>query len=91
MEMTSKGEPLYDPRSFPPIAVAVDIVLFVIRGGTLFVLLVRRGEHPFRGEWALPGGFVQPTDENLDRAAERPPCQPRPAPRRPAPLHPHPP
>ncbi|MEA2825914.1 MAG: 8-oxo-dGTP diphosphatase [Actinomycetota bacterium] len=60
----------YDPSSFPPVAVAVDVVLLTIRQGRLSVLLVRRGTHPHRGRWALPGGFVAP-DEDLDEAARR--------------------
>ena len=38
--------------------------------GTLHVLLVRRGEAPFEGMWAIPGGFKRPT-ETLDEAAKR--------------------
>ena len=38
--------------------------------GTLHVLLVRRGEAPFEGMWAIPGGFKRPT-ETLDEAARR--------------------
>jgi 8-oxo-dGTP diphosphatase len=34
------------------------------------VLLVRRGEAPFQGMWAIPGGFKRPT-ETLDAAAQR--------------------
>ena len=60
----------YDPRAFPPVAVAVDIVLLTVRHGRLSVLLVRRGTHPFHGRWALPGGFVTAT-EDLDAAAAR--------------------
>ena len=69
--MSSGGIPGYDPRSFPPVAVTVDVVLFAIRGGALQVLLIERGADPFRGSWALPGGFVQPGDRDLDGAAER--------------------
>jgi len=60
----------YDPRAFPPVAVTVDVVLFTIRLGRFSVLLVRRGQHPELGKWALPGGFVRP-HEQLDAAAAR--------------------
>lgn len=60
----------YDPRAFTPVAVTVDIVLLTVRQGRLHVLLVRRGAHPHRGQWALPGGFVTP-GEDLDAAATR--------------------
>jgi 8-oxo-dGTP diphosphatase len=59
----------YDPSAFPPIAVTVDVVALTIRDGRVHVLLVERGEHPFAGWRALPGGFVQ--DEPLDAAALR--------------------
>lgn len=51
-------------------AVSVDLVLLTIRRGRLVVLLVRRAIDPYRGSWALPGGFVLP-DEDLDVAATR--------------------
>ncbi len=60
----------YDPRAFPPVAVTADIVLLTVRQGRLSVLLVHRADHPFRGQWALPGGFVTP-EEGLDAAASR--------------------
>jgi 8-oxo-dGTP diphosphatase len=60
----------YDPRAFPPVAVTVDIVILTVRQGRLSVLLVRRGVHPYRRKWALPGGFVA-THEDLDAAAAR--------------------
>ena len=50
----------YDPRAYDPVAVTVDVVALTIRDAQLQVLLVRRGEQPFRGSWALPGGFVRP-------------------------------
>lgn len=58
----------YDPAQFPPFAVTVDVVLLTVRHGALSVLLVERDTHPYRGQLALPGGFVRP-DEDLDHAA----------------------
>ena len=60
----------YDPSQFPPFAVTVDVVILTMSEGTLNVLLVRRGEAPFEGMWAIPGGFKRPT-ETLDEAAKR--------------------
>jgi len=69
---TSSGEPPanYDPSQFPAFAVTVDVVILTMSDGTLHVLLVRRGEAPFEGMWAIPGGFKRPT-ETLDEAAKR--------------------
>lgn len=55
---------------FPHPAVTVDVVIFTIRDRQLKVLLIRRAANPYRGNWALPGGFVQ-MDESLDAAARR--------------------
>jgi 8-oxo-dGTP diphosphatase len=60
----------YDPSQFPDFAVTVDVVILTMSEGTLHVLLVRRGEAPFQGMWAIPGGFKRPT-ETLDEAAKR--------------------
>ena len=51
-------------------AVTVDLVVLTVRDDRLAVLLVRRGSPPYRGRWALPGGFVH-EDEDLLDAAER--------------------
>ena len=62
----------YDPRSFDPVAVTVDVVTLTIRDGELDVLLVERGVPPFEGQWALPGGFVRSAAiQDLDDAAAR--------------------
>ncbi|MDN7123153.1 NUDIX hydrolase [Nocardioides sp. ChNu-153] len=55
---------------FPIFYVTVDVVLFAVREGRLEVLVVRRGEAPHEGRWALPGGFVG-DDEELLAAARR--------------------
>ena len=59
----------YDPAAYPSVAVTVDVVALTIRDGRLCVLLVERGQHPFAGRRALPGGFVRA--ETLDAAALR--------------------
>ncbi|MEX2322943.1 MAG: NUDIX domain-containing protein [Acidimicrobiia bacterium] len=60
----------YDPSQFPAFAVTVDVVILTMTEGELQVLLIRRGEEPFKGMWAIPGGFKRPT-ETLDEAAQR--------------------
>jgi len=50
--------------------VTVDIVIFTIQSDQLNVLLVKRGIPPFKGQFALPGGFVH-ENESLDDAAMR--------------------
>jgi 8-oxo-dGTP diphosphatase len=51
-------------------ALTVDCVIFGFDDGDLKVLLIERDLAPFKGKWALPGGFVQ-VDETLDDAARR--------------------
>lgn len=60
----------YDPSIFPAFAVTVNVVILTMSEGLLHVLLVCRGEAPFEGRWAIPGGFKRPT-ETLDEAAKR--------------------
>jgi 8-oxo-dGTP diphosphatase len=60
----------YDPAQFPAFAVTVDVVILTMSEGMLHVLLVCRGEAPFEGMWAIPGGFKRPS-ETLDDAARR--------------------
>ena len=63
----------YDPRDYDPVSVTVDVVALTIRDGGLHVLLVQRGQAPFAGMWALPGGFVRGVrdPEDLPDAAVR--------------------
>ncbi len=60
----------FDPAQVPRVAITTDIAVLTVRQGQLAVLLVQRAGHPFRGAWALPGGFVD-EDEGLDEAARR--------------------
>ncbi|HLN76746.1 MAG TPA: NUDIX domain-containing protein [Nocardioidaceae bacterium] len=55
---------------YPIFQVTVDIVVLTIRDDVLCALVVQRGNEPFKGRWALPGGFVEP-DEGLCDAARR--------------------
>ena len=55
---------------YPRPALTVDCVVFGLDAAALKVLLIQRGEPPFVGAWALPGGFVQ-MDETLEAAALR--------------------
>src|SRR6267142_4594456 len=55
---------------YPRAALTVDCVVFGFDEGELEVLLFERGLEPFKGRWALPGGFVR-VDETLDDAARR--------------------
>lgn len=51
-------------------SVTVDILLFTVHSGELNILLIKRDIEPFKGVWALPGGFVH-IDESLEDAARR--------------------
>jgi len=55
---------------YPRAALTVDCVVFGFDESELKVLLIERGLEPFKGKWALPGGFVR-VEETLDEAARR--------------------
>lgn len=60
----------YDISAYPQPSVTVDDVVMTVDDNDLRVLLVRRGGHPFLGQWALPGGFVS-MEESTDDAVVR--------------------
>ena len=51
-------------------AFTVDNVIFGFDEGDLKILLIKRGEEPYKDKWALPGYFVY-SNEDLDSAAKR--------------------
>ena len=60
----------FDPSKYKKPAVAADTALFSFDAQGLKILLVKRGGYPYKGCWALPGGFVE-IGEGLEEAAER--------------------
>lgn len=48
----------------------MDTLIFAAEDAQVKLLLIKRGNPPFEGKWALPGGFVD-KDESLDAAAAR--------------------
>ena len=66
----------YDASKYQKPSVAADIVIFStcnmenVDSGELKLLLVKRGKHPYKNAFALPGGFVG-IDETIEEAARR--------------------
>lgn len=55
---------------YPRPSVTTDCVIFGYNGKELNILLIERGIEPFKGKWALPGGFIQ-MDETAEEGALR--------------------
>ena len=71
----------YDSSKYEKPSVTVDVLIFTILNKKtdnyrklddkkLSLLLVKRGGHPFKGKWAIPGGFVN-MNESLEEGAKR--------------------
>ena len=70
----------YDITKYDRPSIATDIVLFTLDNsiknakkvnvGPLQILLIKRASNPFKGQWALPGGFYE-KGETLEEAAAR--------------------
>ena len=71
----------YDASKFERPSVTVDMLIFTVTDEekknyrklpekVLRLLMIKRGDHPYIGQWALPGGFVN-IDESMDEAAQR--------------------
>lgn len=55
---------------YPRPALTTDCVIFGFNGQQLHVLLIERGQAPFKGDWALPGGFLK-ENETVEECAKR--------------------
>ena len=71
----------YNASQYERPSLTVDMLIFTVMNKeqenyrrlpekSLQLLMIKRGEHPFIGQWALPGGFVS-TNESIDEAARR--------------------
>ena len=54
--------------SYPHPAVTTDTVVFGFDGIKLNVLLIQRGNEPYKGSWAFPGGFLNIDEDAPDGA-----------------------
>lgn len=64
------GAATEEKKEWPKPSLTADVVVVAEDGGARRVLFIRRGGEPFAGSWALPGGFVEPT-ETVAQAAAR--------------------
>ncbi len=69
MENRAKRLIMYTYK-YPRPALTVDAIVIARVAGNFYVLLIERGAEPFKGKWALPGGFVE-MDELLEAACIR--------------------
>ncbi|AEV67666.1 NUDIX hydrolase [Acetivibrio clariflavus] len=71
----------YDAGKYERPSVTVDMLIFTVTNEerksyrklpekALKLLMIKRGDHPYIGQWALPGGFVN-INESLEEAARR--------------------
>lgn len=62
----------YDPSRFDRASTSVDTVIFTVFDSALQVLLVKRGEYPYKNQWGLVGGFIDLDNDNtLEDTAKR--------------------
>jgi 8-oxo-dGTP diphosphatase len=66
-KMNKKGKYVYD---WPRPMVTVDAIVFAVTPDAIKLLLINRGHEPFKGLWAIPGGFIG-MDEELEDAVAR--------------------
>lgn len=61
---------LWESKYWHP-AVTTDAVVFGFDGEQLNVLLIERGNEPYLGCWALPGGFIKEDDKSAEDSVYR--------------------
>ena len=62
----------YDASKFERPSVTTDIVILTLDASDeLNILLIKRGEYPYKDRWAIPGGFLAAGKESIDEAAAR--------------------
>ncbi len=70
--MAVQGTYIYE---WPRPMVTTDALVFGFTNeGGINMLLVKRGQPPFKGQWAVPGGFLE-MDEELAASAARELCE----------------
>ena len=75
-EINEKGQTLaqflaaYDDSRYRHPSNTVDMILMTVQDKKLKLLLIKRKDHPFIHQWALPGGFIE-FDEDMEEAVRR--------------------
>jgi 8-oxo-dGTP diphosphatase len=60
--------PAFD-APLPHINITVDVAIFTVHDNQLQIVLIKRTNEPYKGEWALPGGYLQEGERSADSAA----------------------
>ncbi len=62
----------YDVSKYERPSVTADVIIFTMDDDNeLNILLIKRGNHPYKDYWAIPGGFLETGRESIDEAAAR--------------------
>ncbi len=70
MSETNEKKVVFQSEYWHP-SVTTDCIIFGYDGERLNVLLVQRGEEPFKNQWAFPGGFFRENDKDIEDCARR--------------------
>lgn len=60
----------YAKKNYKKPSLTADIAILRKVGSDTYILLIKRGHHPFLGHWAMPGGFAE-ENEPLPKTAAR--------------------